>query len=357
VTAQPRQLHPAVAAGLAEFDRDEYGAAAAVWAAASVSGEAERELLAALAALARAGEAARGEDLAAGEAELLRARTALATLPRQLLGVDVARLRREADGCDLALAAPPRPHAAEEGGRLGPWLRLALLVLLLGGTFAVLRWTPAGELVRPERLLALLEAARGHWWMPAVLLLLYAGLCPLGVPATPLLFAGGAIFGIVQGTLWNVLGTLAGAATTYWVARSLGREAVERLGGSRLARAERMLHKHGFFALVGLRFLPIPFPFVNAAAAVAGIRFPVFMASSAVGLTPAVAIWTYFSSALVHAAAADRARLARELAAAIVLLLSLVMIPTAVRLSRRRRRLARFRRARERRLAAERRGE
>jgi uncharacterized membrane protein YdjX (TVP38/TMEM64 family) len=356
VTAQPRQLHPAVSAGLAEFDRDEYGAAAVRWAGATVSGEAERELLAALAALARAGGAAQAGDLAAGEAELLRARTALTTLPRRLLGVDVARLRREADGCDLALAAPPRPHAAE-GGRIGPWLRLALLVLLLGGTFAALRWTPAGELVRPERLLALLEAARGHWWMPAVLLLLYAGLCPLGVPATPLLFAGGAIFGILQGTAWNVLGTLIGAATTYWVARSLGREAVERLGGSRLARAERMLHRHGFFALVGLRFLPIPFPFVNAAAAVAGIRFPVFMASSAVGLTPAVAIWTYFSSALVHAAAADRARLARELAAAIVLLLSLVMIPTAVRLARRRRRLARFRRARERRLAAERRPE
>ncbi|MCZ7650212.1 MAG: VTT domain-containing protein [Thermoanaerobaculia bacterium] len=353
MTAPARQLHPAVAAGLAAFDRDEYGEAAARWDGAAVPGDVERELLAALAALARAGEAARAGDLAAGEAELLRARTALTTLPRRLLGVDVARLRREAEGCDLALAAPPRPRAAE-GGRLGPWLRLALLVLLLGGTFAALRWTPAGELVRPERLLALLEAARGHWWMPAVLLLLYAGLCPLGVPATPLLFAGGAIFGIVQGTAWNVLGTLVGAATTYWVARSLGREAVERLGGSRLARAERMLHKHGFFALVGLRFLPIPFPFVNAAAAVAGIRFPVFMASSAVGLAPAVAVWTYFSSALVHAAAEDRARLARELAAAIALLVGLVMVPTAVRLSRRRRRLARFRRARERRLAAER---
>ena len=291
-----RPLHPAVLAGLADFDRDEYAAAAARWTAGAVPGEAEAELLAALAALARAGGAAAAGDLAA-------------------------------------------------------------LLLLLGGTFAVLRWTPARELVRPERFLALLESAGDHWWMPAFLLLLYALLCPLGVPATPLLFAGGAIFGIVQGTAWNVLGTLLGATTTYFVARSLGREAVERLGGSRLARAERMLHKHGFSALVGLRFLPIPFPFVNAAAAVAGIRFPMFLASSAVGLTPAVAIWTYFSSALVRSAAADRARLARDLAIAIALLVSLVMIPTAVRLSRRRRRLASFRRARERRLAAERRAD
>ena len=351
-----RPLHPAVLAGLADFDRDEYAAAAARWTAGAVPGEAEAELLAALAALARAGGAAAAGDLAAGEAELLRARAALATLPRQLLGVDVARLRREAEGCDLALASPPRPHPAA-GRRLGPWLRLAGLLLLLGGTFAVLRWTPARELVRPERFLALLESAGDHWWMPAFLLLLYALLCPLGVPATPLLFAGGAIFGIVQGTAWNVLGTLLGATTTYFVARSLGREAVERLGGSRLARAERMLHKHGFSALVGLRFLPIPFPFVNAAAAVAGIRFPMFLASSAVGLTPAVAIWTYFSSALVRSAAADRARLARDLAIAIALLVSLVMIPTAVRLSRRRRRLASFRRARERRLTAERRAD
>lgn len=348
------QLAPALLAGLEAFDRDDYALAADRWGEAAVTGEAEGELLAALAALARAGAAAAARDFAAGEAELLRARSALATLPRNLLGVDVARLRREAEACDLALAAPPRPRPAA-GRALAPWIRLGALVALLGGTFAILRWTPAGELVQPERLLALLERADDHWWMPGLLLLLYAVLCPLGVPATPLLFVGGAIFGIVLGTIWNVLGTLLGATTTYLVARSLGREAVERLGGSRLARAERMLHRHGFTALVGLRFLPVPFPFVNAAAAVAGIRFPLFIGSSAVGLTPAVAVWTYFSAALVRSAAADRARLARELAIALALLLTLVMIPTVVRLARRRRRLASFRRARERRLAATRR--
>lgn len=242
-------------------------------------------------------------------------------------------------------ASPPseRPQhpARPRRSRLTLALRaLALLSLGLGGFF-VFRYTPLAEWVEPQRLEALLAQVRGRWWTPLALLGLYALLCPLGVPAIPLLFTGGAIFGSLVGTGWNYLGTLLGASITYFVARSLGREVVERLGGERMKRAERLLHRHGFWALVSTRFLPLPFPLVNAAAAIAGVRFPFFLAAGAVGLAPSVAVWTYFSAALVGAAsAAERGRLALYLTEALALLVALVMTPTAVRLWRRRRRLA-----------------
>jgi len=219
----------------------------------------------------------------------------------------------------------------------GPILRLALLGLIGAGGFLAFRYTPIADWVAPDRLRSLLDQVRGHWWSPLALLGLYLVLCPLGAPAIPLLFSGGAIFGWAWGTLWNLLGALLGATATYFLARALGREAVERLGGARMQRAEQLLHQHGFWALVSTRFLPVPFPLVNAAAAIAGVRFGFFIAAAAVGLAPSVAVWTYFSAALVGAAnAAERGRLAWQLTAALVLLISLVMTPTAIGIHRRR---------------------
>lgn len=349
-------MDPSVLPGLRAYDGRDFPAAVAAWENARATHThrpGEAALFTALAALGRHGLAEREGDAAAAAHELAAAAAALRHLPRRVLGVDVARLRDELASVGQGrTAGVPRPHAAHRG-HLAIWLKAGALVLILGGTFAALRWTPLATLIEPERFSALLATARGHWWSPLVLLGLYGALCPLGFPATPLIFAGGAIFGSALGSAVNVLGTLLGATTTFLVARYLGRDAVERLGGNRLARAERMLHRHGFWALVSSRFLPLPFPLVNAAAAVAGVRFPQFMASSVIGLSPAVVVWTYFSAAIVRAAAADRARIARDLVIALALLVSLVMIPTMMRFHRRRMRAKGIRLARARRLATE----
>src|SRR5690606_38071403 len=130
---------------------------------------------------------------------------------------------------------------------------------------------------------------------------------------TPFLIAGAAIFGTVYGTLWNWLGILLASAAGYLLARALGREFVERIGGDKIRRAEKILHRRGFMPLIAVRFVPVPFALVNAAAAVVGVRFPKFLAAAAVGLAPPVAILTYFSAALLDAATGDRAAIARRL--------------------------------------------
>ena len=227
--------------------------------------------------------------------------------------------------------------------------RFVLLLLLLGAGFVAVRWTPLAKYAQPEHLVPLLSGLRQAWWSPLALLALFVVLCPLGVPATPMIVAGAAVFGVAWGTLWNFLGTFLGAAATFLLARSLGREFVEHVGGRRLRRAERILKRHGFWTLAGIRFLPIPFPLVNAAAAVTGIRLPVFLAASAIGLAPSLLIFTYFVSALVNAAEGGRLQAASQLLVAVALLAVLVSIPVFVRLRGRRRRLRDLRRRRQRR--------
>ena len=148
---------------------------------------------------------------------------------------------------------------------------------------------------------------RGLWWAPAALVGTIVVLGSVGLPATPFIIAGAAIFGPVWGTFWNWVGIFLCSLTGFLLARLLGREFVERIGGAKIQRAEKLLHRRGFMPLIAIRFLPIPFTLVNAAAAVVGVKLPKFLAATAIGLLPPIAILTYFSSALLDAATGDRA--------------------------------------------------
>jgi uncharacterized membrane protein YdjX (TVP38/TMEM64 family) len=208
-----------------------------------------------------------------------------------------------AESVDAPLESEPSPP------RLGKLVfRFALLVLIVGGAFAAARWTPLSEYFEPERLAALLDQLRGYRWAPAVLILLWLVLPPLGIPVSPLVFSGGAVFGLVAHVL----------------------------GPKRLERAEGLVARHGFWTLVRIRFIPIPFVFVNYGAAFAGFRFSRFMLASAIGLAPSVFIYTYFADALVRAAEGERGWVFVNLGLALGLVFLLTFFPHLRRLWKRR---------------------
>jgi uncharacterized membrane protein YdjX (TVP38/TMEM64 family) len=244
-------------------------------------------------------------------------------------------------GRDRAHLRHPAPGSLRRAA-----LRFGLLVLVLVAALAAVRFTPLGELLTAERLQALLARVRGAWWSPLVHVALCVVFGAVGVPATPFLVAGAAIFGAVWGTFWNWVAILAASVAGYALAHALGPEYVERIGGGKLRRAEQALHRRGFLPLAAVRFVPIPFALVNAAAAVVGVRFVKFLLASAVGLLPPIAILTYFSAALLEAATGDRAAIARRLAAVTLAAAFLVFLPIGVRRRLRRRRLRTLRAAR-----------
>ena len=98
-----------------------------------------------------------------------------------------------------------------------------------------------------------------------------------------------------------------------------------------------------FLPLVAVRFVPVPFQPVNAAAAVVGVRFGKFLLASTIGLLPPVAIFTYFFALLVEAASGDRAVILRRLAAVVLGAAFLVFLPVGIRRRLRRRRYRRLR--------------
>lgn len=216
-------------------------------------------------------------------------------------------------------------------------LRFALLALLLAAGFALARWSPLGEHLTGEALMAFLDRLRGARWAPLALVGLYALLAPLGVPISPLVLAGGVVFGPAWGALYNFLGTMSGAALSHLLATALGRDLVVHLAGERLvARGEALLERHGFWTLVRVRFVPIPFAVVNYTAALAGFRLPGFLLASAIGLAPTMVIYTYFGHALVGVATENRQAVVGQLVVVIVLVFLLTFLPALARAWKRR---------------------
>jgi phospholipase D1/2 len=211
-------------------------------------------------------------------------------------------------------------------------VRFLALVLIVGTVFALLTWSPLAGYLDKDALLALFERLRerlrGTWWAPVLLILSYVVLCPLGVPATPMVIAGAVVWGVLWGSVYNVVGSSLGAASTYWLGRVLGRDFVLHLFGKKLRRVERMVARRGgFWSLMGIRFLPLPFALVNYCGAFVGIRPGLFLSATFTGLALTVPFFTYFAHALSRAATVERSGVYLQLGVAMCLFFLVTFLP------------------------------
>lgn len=217
-------------------------------------------------------------------------------------------------------------------------IRFLVLALLVGAGFAALRFTPLRDQLTREALASTLAGLRDAWWSPLALGGLYLLLAPLGLPMSPLVFAGGAVFGFARGALYNFLGLYCGAVASFMLARGLGHELIAHYLGERLKRVERMVARQGFWTLVRVRLVPAPFALINYGMAFAGVRLPSFLASTALGLIPTTLLYTWIAATFTNAAAGDRREVARNALLAIAALAAASLLPNLVTRWKRRQR-------------------
>jgi uncharacterized membrane protein YdjX (TVP38/TMEM64 family) len=175
-------------------------------------------------------------------------------------------------------------------------VRLSLLGTSLAGASAWLVFAggpSGGELQRAVN--------QAGWLAPLVFVVVYIGWTVLLLPGVVPTLAGGALFGIVGGSLLSSTGAVIGATVAYLIGRHLGRPQVERLAGRRLARFDEWMRRRGFLALLYARLVPIvPFNLLNYAAGLAEISTRSYVTATAVGIVPGTIAYTAVGSTASH---------------------------------------------------------
>lgn len=89
-------------------------------------------------------------------------------------------------------------------------------------------------------------------------------------------------------------------AACFWIARSLGREAVEKLcSKTGLATIERFFERHGDQSVLIARLLPfVSFDFVSYFAGLTSMSFRGFMIATGIGQLPATIVYSYVGGML-----------------------------------------------------------
>jgi len=95
------------------------------------------------------------------------------------------------------------------------------------------------------------------WLAPAAFVAIYIAWTVLLLPGVVPTLAGGALFGVLGGSLLTLTGAVAGATLAFVIARRAGRAPIRELAGARGERLERWLARHGFVSLVYARLVPI----------------------------------------------------------------------------------------------------
>ncbi|MBW2508280.1 MAG: VTT domain-containing protein [Deltaproteobacteria bacterium] len=168
-------------------------------------------------------------------------------------------------------------------------IKAGALVLIVLSLAAAWRWTPLGDWLTVDGL-----AEAGGWLRerPLTPILVLAAYVVAGfavVPVTLLFAATVTVFGPWLGMAYSLAGAELSALACFGAGHLLGRDAVRRLGGSRVNRISRKLSERGVLTMITLRIVPIaPFSLINVVAGVSDIRLRDFAIGNFLGMLPGV---------------------------------------------------------------------
>jgi uncharacterized membrane protein YdjX (TVP38/TMEM64 family) len=174
--------------------------------------------------------------------------------------------------------------------------RLARLTL-----FALLAGTISLAIVYRDRFDA---AALQAWvqdagaWAPLLFMLIYAVAAVLFLPGSVLTLAGGALFGPLLGTVYNLTGATLGATLAFLAARYLASDWVAARSGGRLKQLINGVEAEGWRFVAFVRLVPLfPFNLLNYALGLTRIRFSHYLLATCVCMLPGAIAYTYLGYA------------------------------------------------------------
>lgn len=124
------------------------------------------------------------------------------------------------------------------------------------------------------------------------------------IPAFLITLSNAAIFGWVKGAILSWSSAMAGAALCFFLARALGRDAVERLTSKgAMESVDVFFERYGKYAILICRLLPfVSFDFVSYGAGLTNMAFWSFFIATGIGQLPATIVYSYVGGTLTGGA-------------------------------------------------------
>ncbi|HKJ75852.1 MAG TPA: TVP38/TMEM64 family protein [Gammaproteobacteria bacterium] len=173
-------------------------------------------------------------------------------------------------------------------------------------------------------------------WAPLFFMLGYAVSAVLFIPGTVFTLAGGALFGPIWGTLYNLTGATVGAVCAFLVARYLAADWVAAKTGGRLRRVIDGVEREGWRFVAFTRLVPVfPFNVLNYAFGLTRVPLLHYFLATFICMAPGAAAYTYIGF-VGREALAGGGDLIRKGLLALALLAVAVFLPNMVKRWRRR---------------------
>lgn len=124
------------------------------------------------------------------------------------------------------------------------------------------------------------------------------------LPAFLITIANANLFGWWQGAILSWTSSMVGAAVCFWIAKALGREAVEKLTSKAgLQRIDEFFMRHGSQSVLVARLLPfVSFDWVSYFCGLTSMPFGSFMIATGIGQLPATIVYSYVGGMLTGGA-------------------------------------------------------
>ena len=175
-------------------------------------------------------------------------------------------------------------------------VKALILFVFIGATICMFRMTPAESFLTPEALGRFLD--NSGLLAPLVFIIIFAtGIC-LFIPASILTVLGAALFGAYWGFLYVWIGALAGASGAFFIGRTLGRDFISSIIGSRLKKYNDAIERNGFTAVLYLRLINFPFTPLNFGMGLTKVHFWDYFFGTALGVIAGLFIVSFLGGTL-----------------------------------------------------------
>jgi uncharacterized membrane protein YdjX (TVP38/TMEM64 family)/rhodanese-related sulfurtransferase len=165
---------------------------------------------------------------------------------------------------------------------------------------------------------------------PLLFMLVYALAATLFLPGSVLTLAGGALFGPVLGTIYNLTGATLGATLAFLISRYLASDWVAEKTGGRVKQLINGVEGEGWRFIAFVRLVPLfPFNLLNYALGLTRLRLLPYILATYVFMLPGAIAYTYLGYAGREAVAGGESMIRKGLLA-LALLAVVAFLPRLI---------------------------